>query len=103
MALACGLTAVDDAIFTDIAAHVTMDELLEAGLLDARLPRSPPQPGMDATGVRTVGGDYVVSELARHRQAGIGGDGMCEAVRLAADDTSGSSIASLSSTPSMWR
>lgn len=58
------LTAVDDAIFTDIAARVTMDELLAEKYLSP-LTTTPTSAKLDASGVRTVGGDYVVSDLAR--------------------------------------
>lgn len=79
------LTAVDDAIFTDIAAYVTMDELLEAGYLTP-LTTQPTTTRMDATGVRTVGGDYVVSELARAiDRPELVATACAEAVRLAAD------------------
>lgn len=58
------LTAGKDALFTHIAASITMRELLDAGLLAPLVP-APTETKIDATGVRTSGGDYVVSELAK--------------------------------------
>lgn len=58
------LTAVEKAIFTDIAARVTMDELLADGYLSP-LTTTPTIAKLDASGVRTVGGDYVISDLAK--------------------------------------
>lgn len=79
------LTAVEDAIFTDIACRVTMDELLAEGYL-APLTTTATAAKLDASGVRTVGGDYVVSDLAKAIDRPELVAATCaEAVRLAAD------------------
>lgn len=79
------LTALEDRIFTDIAARVTMDELLEEGFL-APLTTQATDTRMDASDVRTVGGDYVVSDLARAIDRPELVSAACaEAVRLASD------------------
>jgi DNA repair protein RadD len=57
------LTAVEDAIFTDIATRVTMDELLADGYLSP-LTTTPTVSKLDASGVGTQAGDYIVSQLA---------------------------------------
>jgi DNA repair protein RadD len=58
------LTAGEDRLFTDIAARVSMSELLSAGYL------APLVPGVtriqvDASDVGTANGDYIVAELAK--------------------------------------
>lgn len=58
------LTAGDQALFTHIATRVTIAELLEQGYL-APLTTIETKTHIDATSVRTSGGDYVVSELAK--------------------------------------
>ena len=58
------LTASDTPLFHDIAARITMDELLAENYL-APLTTTPTVTTLDATGVKTVGGDYVASDLAR--------------------------------------
>jgi len=79
------LTSVEDAIFTDIACRITMDELLAAGYL-APLTTESTATKLDADGVRMVGGDYVVSELAKAIDRPELVTAACrEAIRLAAD------------------
>lgn len=58
------LTAGKDALFTHIAASITMRELLDDGLLAPLVPATTVNK-VDAAGVRTQNGDYVVSELAK--------------------------------------
>jgi len=58
------LTAGDEALFTHIAAKVTMRELLDLKFLSPLVP-APTVTRVDATDVRTSGDDYVVSDLAR--------------------------------------
>lgn len=79
------LTAVEDAIFTDIACRVTMDELLSDGYLSP-LTTTPTATKLDASGVGTVGGDYIVGQLAAAIDRPELVQATCaEAVRLAAD------------------
>lgn len=79
------LTAVEDAIFTDIACRITMDELLAAGYLSP-LTTSPTVAKLDASGVRMVGGDYVVSELAKAiDRPELVRNAVAETIKLAAD------------------
>lgn len=58
------LHAEDDALFTDIAARVSMRELLDSGYL-APLSTPETQTRLSADGVQQRGGDYIVSQLAK--------------------------------------
>lgn len=79
------LTAGEDPLFHDIAARVTMDDLLAAGYLTP-LTTQPTVTRMDAAGVKMVGGDYVVSDLARAiDRPELVAAACAETVRLAAD------------------
>lgn len=79
------LTAVEQPLFHDIACRVTMDELLASKYL-APLTTLPTVTQMDASGVRTSAGDYVVSELAKAIDRPHLVTAACaETVKLAAD------------------
>lgn len=58
------LTEGEEPLFTDIAAHIGMTELVEQGFLSP-LRNLPVETLIKADGTRTSGDDYVVSELAR--------------------------------------
>lgn len=58
------LTAGEDALFTEVAARVTMRELLDLGFLSP-LVSAETKTHIDASEVRTSGDDYVISDLAR--------------------------------------
>jgi len=58
------LTAGDKRLFTDIAARVSMRELLDQGFLSP-LELAETQTHIDASDVRLQNGDYVISELAK--------------------------------------
>lgn len=58
------ITSGEAPLFTHIAARATMRELLDAGFL-APLTTVETKTHVDASEVKVVGGDYVVSELAR--------------------------------------
>lgn len=58
------LTAADKPMFHDIATRITMDDLLAQNYLTP-LTTMPTLTQLDASGVKTVGGDYVVSDLAK--------------------------------------
>ena len=58
------LTAGKDALFTHIAAKITMRELLEQGYLSPLTPVAT-EARISTDGVRTSGDDYVVSDLAK--------------------------------------
>lgn len=79
------LTTVENPLFSAIVARVTMDNLLEQGYLSP-LTTSPTTTKLDADGVKVIGGDYVVSELAKAVDRPELVDAACdEAVRLAQD------------------
>lgn len=59
------LTAGEEALFTHIAASITMRELLDAGLLAPLVPAATVTQ-IDTSDVRTQAGDYVIADLARH-------------------------------------
>jgi len=58
------LTEGEQRLFTDIAARVTMRELLDEGFL-APLVIAPPKTQISGAGVGTAQGDYIVSQLAQ--------------------------------------
>lgn len=58
------LTAGEDALFQEVAAKVTMKDLLGLGFLSPLVPAET-KTHIDASEVRTSGDDYVVSDLAR--------------------------------------
>lgn len=58
------LTAGDEPLFNEVAAKVTMRELLDLGFLSPLVPAET-KTHIDASDVRTSGDDYVVSDLAR--------------------------------------
>lgn len=79
------LTDAEEQLFTDVAARVTMRELLDAGFLSP-LRTAPVEQILQASGVRVHGGDYVVSDLARRiDQADLVDRCADELVRLGAD------------------
>lgn len=78
------LTAGEDALFTHIAARVTMRQLLDDGYLSPLVP-APTAARIDTDGVRTSGEDFVVSELAKRADTPELVDATCnEIVSLAA-------------------
>jgi DNA repair protein RadD len=79
------LTAGDEALFTHIAARVTMRELLDLGFLSPLVPATTVT-RIDASEVRTSGDDYVVADLARVTDREELVEATCdEIVQLAAD------------------
>jgi DNA repair protein RadD len=79
------LTEGDERLFTDIAARLTMRELLDDGYL-APLVNAQTSTHISGDGIRTSGGDYVVSELAaRIDQPGITEAVASEIVRTGED------------------
>lgn len=78
-----GVWLTQGSLFTHIAARVTMRELLDEGYL-APLVRAETTERIDTSGVRTQGGDYVVSALAEASdRADIVRRACAEIVRLA--------------------
>lgn len=80
-----GIWLTQHGLFTHVAARVTMGELLRGGYL-APLVAAQPSVQIDTEGVRTSGGDYVVSALAAASdKAEIVTCACAEIVRLAAE------------------
>ncbi len=79
------LTAGKEALFTHIAAAITMRELLDAGLLSPLVP-APTVAQIDTSDVRTQAGDYVISDLAKRvDKAELVEETCSEVVKLGAD------------------
>ena len=79
------LTAGDDALFTNIATRVTMRELLDLKFLSPLVP-APTVARIDTRDVRTLGDDYVISDLAAATDREDLVEATCsEIVQLAAD------------------
>jgi len=57
------ITAGENALFTGIAARVSMSDMLQAGYLAPLVP-APTQTKIDTSQVKTVAGDYVINALA---------------------------------------
>lgn len=80
-----GIWLTQQGLFTHVAASVTMSELLRDGYLAPLVPAATATQ-IDTEGVRTSGGDYVVSALAAASdRAEIVREACAEIARLAAD------------------
>jgi DNA repair protein RadD len=79
------ITDAEDPLFTDVAARVTMRELLDQGFLSPlTVPRTTTR--LSAEGVRMQGGDFVISQLAKAiDQANLVDSCADELVKLGAD------------------